>query len=394
MKKKVLNGLDRLELLDPVLKGLRVALVTGGSAITRELEQAVDVLSARYNVVKLFNTIYGVRGEFIYGERVENYADAKTGLNVQSIFNKQRTSPEPWMTEDIDAVVFDIREAGVRYYEYLYCLANLMKACARDKKLVVVLDRIAPINGVTVEGTVYPPDMHTMVGDYSLATRTAMTIGEFARYVKGEYNIPVELEIIPAEGWTRKMYMDETDLLWVLPSPSLPHVNANILYTGMCIFEGIKTINEGRGTSKPFELVGAPWMEAEEIVRSMNRRHLEGVAFSPVHYIPNASKHKGEIVRGIQIHILCREKIEPYRVALNLFDEIRKLHEDKIVYSDYSAGHDIKEDDSIKFERYIDKLMGTDLLSSGAMDGDTLIAHFSDAREKYRQRKERYHLYE
>ena len=394
MKAKVLNGIDQLEKLDYYIGDKRVALVTGGASITRNLEQAVDVLASRYNVRKLFNTIYGIRGEFIYGEHVEQYTDEKTGLLVESIFNRKLTAPSKEMLDQVDVVIYDIKEAGTRYYEYLYCLANLMKACARDKKHLVVLDRVNPINGITVEGTVCSQDMHTMIGDYCLATRTGMTTGEFANYVNTEFGISVDLTVIPVEGWKRQMYMDDTDLLWVLPSPSLPHVNANILYTGMCIFEGISSINEGRGTSKPFELIGAPWMDAEQITRRMNRRNLPGVAFSPVHYIPRSSKYKDKIVFGVQTHILCRNVIEPFRIAVNLFDEIQSLHANEIVFTDCNAGHDVKEGEGIQFTRYFDKLLGTDALSTGRMDGDTLIDYYAEAREDYIRRKMKYHLYE
>ena len=250
MRAKVLSGIDRLDVLDKVLAGRRVGLVVGGSSIDRNHELAVDILCRRYHVTALFNTIFGIRGEYMYGERVERYIDGPTGLPVVSIFNKERTAPTAEMLEQVDVVVFDIKEAGVRYYEYLYCLADLMKACAACGKAVVVLDRVDPIGGEKVEGTVCPPDMHTMVGDYQLAIRTGMTIGEFARYVQGEFLPQADLTVVPLEGWKRSLYMDETDAPWVLPSPSLPHTDANLLYTGMCIFEGVATINEG----KPFTI--------------------------------------------------------------------------------------------------------------------------------------------
>ncbi len=394
MRTKVWNGLDRTECLDRLLKGYRLGLVVGGSAISKEHEQAVDLLAGRYHVTRLFNTIYGIRGEMIYGERTPRYVDRPTGLPVDSIFNRERTAPTKEMMEDVDIMVFDIKEAGVRYYEYLYCLANLMKACAEAGKPLVVLDRVDPINGVSTEGTVCPPEMHTMVGDYELATRTGMTIGEFARYVNGEFRIGTDLTVVPVAGWNRRLYMDETDLPWVLPSPSLPGVDANILYTGMCVFEGIGSINEGRGTTKPFELVGAPWMDADEIVRRMRKRDLEGVSFTRVYYRPNASKYQGEVVNGIQIHIEDRDRIEPFRTALTLLDEIRALHEDRIVWRDCSAGHDVKQDPGLEFDRYTDKLLGDGRYSNRELDAEGLIRAHEGRLAEYRKRKTRYELYE
>lgn len=394
MKAKVLSGIDRLDVLDKLLAGRRVGLVVGGSSIDRNHELAVDILCRRYHVTALFNTIFGIRGEFVYGERVERYIDGPTGLPVMSIFNKERTAPTAEMLDAVDVVVFDIKEAGVRYYEYLYCLADLMKACVACKKAVVVLDRVDPIGGEKVEGTVCPPDMHTMVGDYQLAIRTGMTIGEFACYVQGEFLPEADLTVVPLQGWKRSLYMDETDAPWVLPSPSLPHASANLLYTGMCIFEGVATINEGRGTTKPFELIGAPWMDSDEVVRRIRKRGLPGVSFGSVHYKPYMSKHKDQVCRGVQIHVEDRNTFEPFRTALSLLDEIRALHEDQIVWRDCTAGHDLPPTPGMTFERYADKLIGDKRYTTGELNGEALLAAHEDALQAYIARKKKYELYE
>lgn len=394
MKTKIYSGLDRLDVLDKLLAGRRVGLVVGGSAVDRNHEPAVDILCRRYHVTALFNTIFGIRGEFVYGERVERYVDGPTGLPVVSIFNRERTAPTPEMLEQVDVVVFDIKEAGVRYYEYLYCLANLMKVCAACGKAVVVLDRVDPIGGEQVEGTVCPPDMHTMVGDYQLAIRTGMTIGEFACYVRGEYLPEADLTVVPLLGWKRSLYMDETDAPWVLPSPSLPHPTANLLYTGMCIFEGVATINEGRGTTKPFELIGAPWMDSDEVVRRIRKRGLPGVSFGSVYYKPNASKHKDQVCRGVQVHVEDRKQFLPFRTALYLLDEIRTLHREEIRWRDCSAGHDVPGDTGMIFTRYADKLIGDTRYTTGELNGEQLLDAHAVALEAYLARKKKYEMYE
>ena len=257
---QVWNGIDQPEQMDRELKGQRLGVVSGGGAVDKNLCPAVDVLCRRYQVTALFNTIYGIRGEFMYGERVPSYVDRVTGMEVESIFNRERIAPTPEMLSRVDTVVFDIREAGTRFFEYLHCCAAIMKACAAAGKRMVVLDRVAPIGGVAVEGTVCPPTMHTIVGDYGLASRTAMTMGEFARYVNGEYGVGCDLTVIPVQGWRREMYFDQTDLPWLLPSPSLNGTTANLLYAGMCIFEGVRTVSEGRGTSKPNPPAECSWL--------------------------------------------------------------------------------------------------------------------------------------
>ena len=394
MAVKILSGIDRLECMDRVLKDKRLAIVTGGGAVDHNLTPVLDILVTRYHVVKLFNTIYGVRGDFRYGEEIPHYVDEKTGLDVYSIFNIERTAPSEDMMQDVDMLVFDIRGAGTRFFEYLHCLASIMKACARYHKPVTVLDRIAPLGGEIVEGTVCPPEMHTIVGDYELPSRFALTMGEFARYINGEFGIGCDLTVIPVEGWSRKLYYDETDVPWLLPSPSLNSVTANLLYAGFCIFEGVSTISEGRGTSKPFELIGAPWLHTTALIDGLKKKGLEGVRFAPVYFQPQASKHNGEVCNGVQILVDDRQTFRPFLTALTMLEIIRDLHPNEIKYRDCSAGHCVKEEPSSPmFARYIDKLLATDAFSEGRMSAQQLVDYYAPAREAFVRRKEKYHLY-
>jgi len=392
---KVLSGVDRLDLMDRVFKGKRLAVVTGGGAVNRDLTSTLDILTARYQVVRLFNTIYGVRGDFRYGEDIPFYVDEQTGLDVHSIFNVERTAPTEEMMWDVDMLVFDIRGAGTRFFEYIHCLGSIMKACASYGKPVAVLDRIAPLGGDIIEGTVCPSDMHTIVGDYELPSRFALTMGEFAQYINGEFGIGCDLTVIPVEGWTRKLYYDETDVPWLLPSPSLNGVTANLLYAGFCIFEGISTISEGRGTSKPFELIGAPWLNTAALIDGLKGRRLDGVRFAPTYFRPAASKHSGQVCSGVQIIVDDRQSFRPFLTALTMLEIIRDLHPQEIRYRDCSAGHCVKEEASGPvFTRYIDKLLATDAFTEGRMTAEQLNAYFAPQRERFAARKAKYHLYE
>ncbi len=394
MAVKVLSGIDRLDLMDRAFRGKRLAVVTGGGAVDRELTPVLDVLVSRYRVVRLFNTIYGARGDFRYGEDIPHYVDEKTGLDVYSVFNIERTAPTEEMMQDVDMLVFDIRGAGTRFFEYIHCLGSIMKSCARMNKPVAVLDRIAPLGGEIVEGTVCPPQMHTIVGDYELPSRFALTMGEFARYINGEFSIGCDLTVIPVEGWTRALYYDETDVPWLLPSPSLNSVTANLLYAGFCIFEGVSTISEGRGTSKPFELIGAPWLNTAALIDGLKSRGLEGVRFAPTYFKPTSSKHSGQVCSGVQILVDDRQRFRPFLTALTMLEIIRDLHPCEIRYRDCSAGHCVKEEASSPvFERYIDKLLATDAFSEGRMTAQQLVDHYAPEREKFMRRKEKYHLY-
>ena len=394
-KHRVLNGIDRLDKMDALLgKGQRLGLAAGGAAIDRQMRPAVDVLHERYRVTALYNMIYGIRGEHVYSEHVPVYTDSLTGLSVYSIFSGDAFGPSEEMLRDIDVLVFDAREAGTRYYEYLACAGAVLKACARFGRPMVVLDRLNPISGLNAEGTVCPPSMHSIVGDYGLATRTALTLGEFCRYINAEFDIGCELSVVEVDGWTRELYYDDTDLPYVLPSPSLPSALANLLYPGMCLFEGISTLSESRGTSKPFEMIGAPWLDHQEIVRRMNKRGLPGVQFGAVYFEPASSKFAGEVCRGVQTHVTDRGSFESVRTGLTLLEEIRHHQGDMLQWRDCSAGHDIPEPDSSpRFERYVDKLLADTRFTTGELSADQLLAAHRPSLDAYVKVKEKYHLY-
>ena len=388
------SGIDRIDLMDKALAGKRLAVMTSGGAVNGDLIPTVDVLTARYRVVKLFNTIYGIRGDFRYGERIPEYVDEPTGLTAYSVFSSERTAPDAAMLSDVDAVVFDIREAGTRFFEYVHCLADLMRACSACGKEVVVLDRVAPIGGAIVEGTVCPPTMHTIVGDYELPSRIALTIGEFARYVNGEFGLNCPLTVIPLEGWRRDLYYDETDVPWLLPSPSLNCTDANILYAGYCLFEGVKNLSEGRGTSIPFQLTGAPWLNADALCRELNARHLPGMRFAKVFFRPTSSTYAMEVCNGVQSIIDDRQAARPFLTALTMLEIIRELHPDTLVYSDCSAGHGVKEKESSPvFTRYLDKIMASTDFTDGALTAAQIDEKYAPERARYAARKQKYHLY-
>lgn len=394
MKQRVLQGIDRTDRLDALLKGHRLGIVSSGGVTDRSLRHSVDVLRARYRVTALFNTVMGLRGEFIYGEDVPEYTDAASGMPVISIFNRKTLAPTEAMMREVDVLVFDAREAGVRFFEYLHCCAAILKACAAQRKPMVVLDRVAPLGGVKVEGTVCPPGMHTIVGDYQLPTRTALTIGECIRYVNGEYAIGCDLTVVPLEGWTRDLYHDDTDLPWLLPSPSLPHLTANLLYAGLCVLEGIENLSEGRGTSKPFELVGAPWLDADTLAERLRAAALPAADFARVYFKPASSNFKGEVCSGIQIIPLDKRAFEPFLTAMTMLDIIRDIHPGMLVFSDNAIGHDVlRQPTEPVFTRYFDQLLATDAYSRGEVNAAQLVSRYAADRERFEKRKAAYHLY-
>jgi uncharacterized protein YbbC (DUF1343 family) len=214
------------------------------------------------------------------------------------------------MLAEVDAIVFDMQDVGCRIYTFIYTMANCMRAARRLGKKVVVCDRPNPINGVGVGGTVLDPGFESFVGQFPIATRHGMTVGELANLFNQHFNIGCDLEVIPMEGWERELWLDETDSPWVLPSPNMPTLDTATVFPGMVHFEGTQ-VSEGRGTTRPFELIGAPFIDAFRYSTMLNSFGMAGVFFRACGFQPTFQKHAGRSCGGIQIHVFDRNKFEP-----------------------------------------------------------------------------------
>ncbi len=309
---------NRLGLTNPGKCGL----ITNPTGVLRNMTSTVDMLKQICDLTALFGPEHGVRGDAQAGGDVDSfYIDAATNLPVYSYYGKGLPEAEKVML-DLDTVFFDIQDVGARFYTYQYTMTDAMIACARAGVRFVVLDRPNPIGGTTVEGTVLDRRFSSFVGRYPTATRSGMTVGEFALYINETEHIGCSLTVVPCEGWERWMDFDDTDLLFVQPSPNLPTVDTAFSYIGTCIFEATN-VSEGRGTTKPFECIGAPWMDGTALVEAMGTE--PGVYLRPAAFTPTFSKHAGKLCRGVQLHVYDRTAYQPFATGLRLLWCMKKL---------------------------------------------------------------------
>jgi uncharacterized protein YbbC (DUF1343 family) len=317
-----------------VLSGKRIALLANPSSVDSEYRFIVDRFLAEkaWKVVSLWGPEHGLRGEMQDQEYCEAFHDPKTGLPVYSLYGNQ-LKPSAEMMSDIDVVVFDMQDVGSRYYTFIYTLSYVMEACMEHHKEVVVLDRPNPINGVDHEGPVLEPGYESFVGRYPIPTRHAMTIGELAFYFHREIGLKCRLEVIEMEDWNRGMYFEETRLPWVLPSPNMPTADTAIVYPGMCLFEGTN-VSEGRGTTRPFEIFGAPWIDPEKLCAALEQFRLPGVRFRPLYFQPTFNKFHQQLCGGAQIHVTDRKSFQPVKMALCLLHTLLRDHANDFRWKD------------------------------------------------------------
>ncbi len=321
----VKNGLDiLLERGHDAVSGKQIGLVTNHTAVDAQLRSIVDLLHAddRFNLVHLYAPEHGVRGAAQAGAHIDREVDAQTGLPVDSLYGETR-KPTQEMLEGVDVLMFDIQDVGARFYTYISTMVLAMEAASEAGIPYVVLDRPNPITGLHAEGTILDPTFESFVGIYPMPTRHAFTMGEIARYVAAGKGLP-EPNVIAMEGWQRDMWFDETGLQFVHASPNLPTLESYTLYPGTCFFEGT-TLSEGRGTTKPFEYIGAPWVDSMALVEDLRARNLPGVLFRAASFTPSFSKHAGEICHGVQVHITDREAVQPVALGVHLVHAFKHL---------------------------------------------------------------------
>jgi uncharacterized protein YbbC (DUF1343 family) len=302
------------------LRGKRVGLVCNPTAVTRRLEHAADLLHAAPGVelALLLGPEHGVRGDAQYmaavaGER----RDPRTGVPVESLYGATAASlrPAPDRLRGLDALVFDIQDVGTRYYTYQATMMLCMEAAAEARVAFVVLDRPNPLGGVAVEGPRLRPGFESFCGLHDLAVRHGLTVGELAGLFREERRIGVDLAVVGCQGWRRAARYRETGLPWVFPSPNMPTPEAALVYPGMCLLEGTN-LSEGRGTTRPFELFGAPWLDGHRLAADLGRERLAGVAFRPASFVPTWDKHAGVRCHGVELHVVDPVRFRPFRAGL------------------------------------------------------------------------------
>jgi len=304
------------------LAGRRVGLVTNPTGVTPDLTLNLDaLLAAGVRVTALFGPEHGLRASVADGVAVASGYDPKTGLPIHSLYGPVKR-PTPAMAADLDVFLYDIQDVGARFYTYIWTLSYVMEAGAELGKPVIVLDRPNPIGGHRVEGGLLDERFTSFIGRWAIPWRYGLTIGELATWFNRR--IGCDLSVIPMTGWRRTLWYDQTGLPWVPPSPAMPTLDTATVYPGTCLFEGTN-LSEGRGTAKPFEWLGAPWMDGEAWASQLNAAGLPGVRFRSVAFTPSASKHAGSDCYGVQVHVLDREAFRPVRTGLSLLATARQL---------------------------------------------------------------------
>lgn len=378
MKAKVLCGLDQLELVDAKLRDRRVGLMTCPTGIDRQYRSGIDIIASKYRLTGLFACEHGIRGDKQAGEAVDTYIDPDTGVPVYSTYGGTgRLTPE--MLDVFDVLVIDLQDVGARFYTFLYSLSFALEECAKAGKSVVVLDRVNPIGGLRVEGTLLDERLASFVGMYALPTRYGLTIGEYALWVKAHLHLDMELTVAPLAGWQRWMYLDDLGIPWVAPSPNCATLQAALVYTGTCVFEGTN-ISEGRGTTLPFELIGAPFINAGALERRMNDHALPGVHFRRCAFTPQFSKHSGQLCHGVQLHITDRHRADAFLAGLLLLEEIRAQCPADFAWSTPEPSH-------------LNHLLGDSAFAEGRMGARALEEAHRPALRRFAEEAKAFWLY-
>lgn len=381
------TGIDRLirEEAGAKAKGRgRIALATNPSAVTgRGVPTWKALMNSGFSLAAFFGPEHGFRGDA--QDAVEIADGSFRGIPSYSLYGA-RLSPEDRMLEGIDLVIYDIQDVGCRYYTYLYTLANIAKACERLGVPLLVLDRPDPIGGAEVEGGPIADSASSFVGGYRLPPRYGMTVGEFARYLQGEFFPKLRLEVERIGGWDRADLFDKAGLPWVSPSPNIPSLATALVYPGTCLFEGTN-VSEGRGTTRPFETVGAPWIDGEELREELAALALPGLVFAPAAFTPNASKHSGEFCGGVTITVTEPEQFKPLLTGLAILKTIHDKYREKFEWK-------ATWEDSQVF--FVDRLAGGKDLRHSLDEGrplEGIYAEISRGREEFLARRKPYLLY-
>ena len=327
-KVSVLTGTDLVDRLwSRDLRGARVGLVAHPASINSRMQHAGGIFhsSKKFRLTALFGPQHGILGQ-TQDNMVEweGFRDPASGLPVYSLYGNTR-KPRAEMLEDVDALVIDLQDVGSRYYTFIWTLELCMQACHEAGKSVIVLDRPNPIGGHLIEGPVLRPEFASFVGLRPLPVRHGMTIGEMGTYLRDTFYPGLDFRVITMQKWKRKMWFDQTGLPWVMPSPNMPTLDTALVYPGMCLLEGTN-ISEGRGTTRPFEMFGAPFIHPETLVNVLKEFKLPGVVFRPLSFEPTFQKHAGTLCGGAQIHVTDREKFKPFKTGVAVLKAIHNTY--------------------------------------------------------------------
>ena len=327
-----------------------IGLITNQTGVDENLRSNVSLFAEcpKTRLIALFSPEHGLWGNHHDMLKIPSAADEQLLIPIHSLYG-DTLQPTQEMLKGIDTLVYDIQNVGARYYTFITTMLLAMQAACEHDVEFIVLDRPNPIGGERFEGTLLQHNFKSFVGAHSIPIRHGMTIGELALFFKAELGLDLQLEVVPMCGWRRSMWYDQTGLPWVPSSPSMPTLDTAVLYPGTCLIEGTN-LSEGRGTTKPFEWIGAPWIDADEWSEALNCLELPGARFRPVHFVPSLSKYADELCHGVSVHVLDRELAMPLEIVLYVLATVVKAYPNHFEFLETDGSH------------FIDLLAGTDSL--------------------------------
>ncbi len=364
-------GLDNIEQILSTVKDRKIGLITNHTGLNAEFISNIEIFKKLFkkNFIRVFTPEHGLYGDEQAGIPVDSYHDNNLDIEITSLYGNSGSLDDIDLSmrendtsytkkgmplnfiEDIDVLFFDLQDIGTRIYTYVSTMILSMEACMHKNKEFVVLDRPNPISG-SVEGPVLDKKFRSFIGIMEVPIRHGMTVGELARFYNDFYlNSSLNLKIIKMENWKRNLYYDETGIPWIIPSPNIPTLNSAIVYPGQVLFEGIN-ISEGRGTTKPFEIIGSPWIDSYKLAREMNTSNIKGVKFREVHFIPEFSKYKNNKCNGVELYITDIKQYKPYFTSLKLIKKIMEMS-----YTNFKF-----------YDKYFDMVNGTDKIRKALIE--------------------------
>ena len=369
-KKEVYLGIDLIDENLSIFDGKRVGLITNPTGVNSEYKSSIDVLYEKVNLVSLFAPEHGIRGNAQAGDSINGEVDPITGIKVNSLYGSTK-KPTRAMMNEIDVLCIDIQDVGARFYTYIYTMAYAMEACKEYGKTFVVFDRPNPI-GNKVDGNILEQQYSSFIGLYPIITRHGMTIGELAQLFNEEFGIGCDLKVVKMKNYDPTLYIDETTVPWINPSPNMPTLDTAIVYTGTGYFEGLN-LSEGRGTTKPFEFIGAPFVNPHEWADKLNSLGLKGVHFRPMYFTPSFEDHANKLCGGVQVHVTDRELFSASKVGVAMVYTVKELYPNDVSFLTYLK--------TVTGVDYIYNMEYTMEEVFDIMDAD--IAKFKEMREKY-----------
>ena len=378
-------GLDVLfEEQRALIRGKCVGLVTNQTGVDGQLRSNVALFAAQQEsqLVALFGPEHGIWGNAQDAVVIPSTTDVQRRIPIYSLYGETR-KPTQEMLTGIDVLVYDIQDIGARFYTYISTLLLAMEAATEHAVDFIVLDRPNPIRGDRLEGNLLQPAFKSFVGSHPIPIRHGMTVGELASFFKAELNLGVRLQIVPIRGWSRSMWYDQIGLVWVPPSPNMPTIDTAMLYPGTCFIEGTN-LSEGRGTTKPFEWIGAPWIDADAWAGTLNSLEMPGVRFRPVHFTPAFSKYADEQCHGVCVHVINRDTAKPIEIGLHLITTLQVGYRDHFEFRQNRG----------RF--FFDLLAGTDQLRLALSEGQSpteIVQNWCAELQAFENRRAQHLLY-